>query len=82
MGECKDTEIGSEKADCTDSGARPEVLPDDGRIDLRPCKEGEKNRPDAGQVVDPVRCKQSERIPRQCADHDLDKGHRYLDSDG
>jgi hypothetical protein len=28
-----------------------------------------------------IRCKQSERIPRQCPDHDLDQGHRYLDPD-
>jgi hypothetical protein len=50
------------------------VLLDDVRIDVGAGQKRQHDRADAGDVVDPRRQRQPDRIAGKRADHDLEKG--------
>ena len=73
-------EVRRDEAHDANRHARPEVLPDDARIDFRPGEERQEDRAEPGEEIDPVGDVKADEVARDGTDHNLDERDRHRDA--
>ena len=81
MGVGQHPEVRRDEAHDADRHARPEMLPDDARIDFRPGEKGQQDGAEAGEKIDPVGDVKADEVAGESAHHDFDQRDGYGDPD-